>query len=288
MSLHHRADWPLPEQLVEALKNHGLEHDTPSQLADSFRLGWKSFAAATDPGPMDAENQILRAENDSLRATLDRIAAMDPEGVRADDLGRAARIASEARTVRYALHPRTADLVDRFAAALKEKLAAAERKYGYSVGWANDDWQQECAAKLLDHAAKGDPRDVAAYCAFMWHHGWSTTPAAPAIAPTDLIRAAMEKADFTYQPTKFAQALIDEICARIKAADDKASEDDYMLDSDDCISVIRGTWGVDPTKPAIAPAILQAIREEEASAPSEGIRSAQGEHKDEGSGDEPA
>ena len=31
-------------------------------------------------------------------------------------------------------------------------------------------------------------------------------------------------------------------CAEIKAADDKASEDDYMLDSNDCISVIRGTW----------------------------------------------
>jgi hypothetical protein len=60
----------------------------------------------------------------------------------------------------------------------------------------------------------------------------------------DLIRAAMEKADFTYKPTAFAQALIDEICERIKAADDKASEGDYMLDSDDCISVIRGTWGL--------------------------------------------
>ena len=31
-------------------------------------------------------------------------------------------------------------------------------------------------------------------------------------------------------------------CANIKQADDKASEGDYMLDSDDCISVIRGTW----------------------------------------------
>ena len=32
------------------------------------------------------------------------------------------------------------------------------------------------------------------------------------------------------------------LCAATKAADDKASEGDYMLDSDDCISVIRGTW----------------------------------------------
>ena len=31
-------------------------------------------------------------------------------------------------------------------------------------------------------------------------------------------------------------------CAEIKAADDKASDNDYMLDSNDCIAVIRGTW----------------------------------------------
>lgn len=38
------------------------------------------------------------------------------------------------------------------------------------------------------------------------------------------------------------QAAVEAMCAAIKAADDKASEGDYMLDSDDCISVIRGTW----------------------------------------------
>jgi hypothetical protein len=36
------------------------------------------------------------------------------------------------------------------------------------------------------------------------------------------------------------------LCAAIKEADNKASEGDYMLDSDDCISVIRGTWAVEP------------------------------------------
>lgn len=39
-----------------------------------------------------------------------------------------------------------------------------------------------------------------------------------------------------------AAAERERLCAAIKAADDKASEGDYMLDSDDCISVIRGTW----------------------------------------------
>jgi hypothetical protein len=70
----------------------------------------------------------------------------------------------------------TDDLVDRFAAALKAKLRAAEQKYGYSDDWLRDDWQGELIAKLLHHIQKGDPRDVAAYCAFAWHHGWSITP----------------------------------------------------------------------------------------------------------------
>ena len=34
------------------------------------------------------------------------------------------------------------------------------------------------------------------------------------------------------------------MCVAIKAADDIASNADYMLDSDDCISVIRGTWAL--------------------------------------------
>ncbi len=35
---------------------------------------------------------------------------------------------------------------------------------------------------------------------------------------------------------------VDRACGLIKAADDVAAEDDYMLDSDNCISVLRGTW----------------------------------------------
>ena len=76
------------------------------------------------------------------------------------------------------LHPGTADLVRRFADALTAKLAAAEKKYGYSDGWKSSDWMDECRAALIHHLDKGDPRDVAAYCAFLWHHGEST--AAPA------------------------------------------------------------------------------------------------------------
>lgn len=75
------------------------------------------------------------------------------------------------------LHPSTADLVDRFAKAMKEKLEKAEAKYGYSDGWLADDWHDDLVRDLAAHVQKGDPRDVAAYCAFAWHHGWPTTTA---------------------------------------------------------------------------------------------------------------
>ncbi|MDR6503873.1 hypothetical protein J2785_007066 [Burkholderia ambifaria] len=72
------------------------------------------------------------------------------------------------------LHPRTADLVCRFSIALATKLAQAEHKYGYADSWAAPDWMDECREQLLRHVAKGDPRDVAAYCAFLWYHGEPT------------------------------------------------------------------------------------------------------------------
>ena len=39
MSFHNKPHYQIPE-LIEALKAHRLPHDTPSQLADSFRIGW--------------------------------------------------------------------------------------------------------------------------------------------------------------------------------------------------------------------------------------------------------
>ncbi len=90
------------------------------------------------------------------------------------------------------LHPRTADLVLRFASALAHKLHAAEQKYGHSDGWADHGWMDECRAQLLEHVRKGDPRDVAAYCAFLWHHGERT--AAPQPTPEDVRDA--EKSNF--------------------------------------------------------------------------------------------
>ncbi|EQB4675897.1 hypothetical protein ACYKVM_002240 [Klebsiella aerogenes] len=85
------------------------------------------------------------------------------------------RHAQPAPVVPEGLNPETADLVLRFASALADKLYKAEQKYGRSTDWMKDDWYDDCLQSLWEHIEKGDPRDVAAYCAFMWYHGWVTT-----------------------------------------------------------------------------------------------------------------
>lgn len=72
------------------------------------------------------------------------------------------------------LHPDTADLLNRFHVALRAKLFAAQEKYMYTNEWSMPDWELECRREMMRHIEKGDPVDVAAYCVFMWHHGWST------------------------------------------------------------------------------------------------------------------
>lgn len=114
-----------------------------------------------------------------------------------------------------ALHPDTAKLVRRFARALANKLLAAQRKYGYSNNWLRDDWMDECRAELRRHIEKGDPRDVAAYCAFLWHHDAST-------------RAALAGGKFVAHPASEPKALTDEqriaICAAISISEDIKAE----------------------------------------------------------------
>lgn len=82
---------------------------------------------------------------------------------------------SRVPSVPVGLDPNTKKLVVDFCAALAEKLYNAEVKYGRQTDWMKDDWYATCRQSLWEHIAKGDPRDVAAYCAFMWYHGWVTT-----------------------------------------------------------------------------------------------------------------
>lgn len=71
--------------------------------------------------------------------------------------------------------PETAKLVEDFAMALLGKLAAAEKKHGYNTHWMKSS-QQWLYDDFIKHIAKGDPVDVAAYCAFFWSRGFATTP----------------------------------------------------------------------------------------------------------------
>jgi hypothetical protein len=72
------------------------------------------------------------------------------------------------------LAPDTVKLVRDFAEATAFKLRDAQRKYNYYDGWKYPYWMDECREKLKEHLEKGDPRDVAAYCAFLWYHKEST------------------------------------------------------------------------------------------------------------------
>ena len=67
-------------------------------------------------------------------------------------------------------------------------------------------------------------------------------PPLPPLPPPFVPLYGDERRKWADQMRAYAAAEREAMCAAIKAADDKASESDYMLDSDDCISVIRGTW----------------------------------------------
>lgn len=73
------------------------------------------------------------------------------------------------------LHENTKALVIGFANALAAKLYKSEQKYGWSDAWIQDDWQDKCLTDFNHHISKGDPLDVANYCAFMHFHGWGTS-----------------------------------------------------------------------------------------------------------------
>lgn len=73
------------------------------------------------------------------------------------------------------IEPHTDDAaVDRFADAMKKKLRLARSK-GRS-GWENLS-KDQLSAMLREHVEKGDPRDVANFCMFLWHTGQSIAQA---------------------------------------------------------------------------------------------------------------
>lgn len=146
--------------LREALDKKTADTPAPTAIVLPMPVMPEQPEDAIDDSWMDGYNAALRMREECQRAI--------------DAAGTASSIAMPA-----GLHPDTQDLVTRFATALAVKLHAAELKHGYSDGWKEPHWMDECRQKLIEHLAKGDPRDVAAYCAFLWHHCQSTSPAVP-------------------------------------------------------------------------------------------------------------
>lgn len=135
-------------KLIEARAAHYLMH--------YFCIPWEEAQRISDLPEVD----------EAIRGLLS-----DPTGDNATSM---VRTVMAANMPTDDLHPTTQDLVARFTKAVYDKLASAEKKYGYSDNWARKDWMDECRHELMEHIKKGDPRDVAAYCAFLWHHGAST------------------------------------------------------------------------------------------------------------------
>jgi hypothetical protein len=104
---------------------------------------------------------------------------------------RFARQASVVVIVPPELHPDSKQLVAVFAEALADKLRGNEVKYGRGNGWLVDDWRVKCQADMVRHLVKGDPRDAAIYCAFLWAREWPL----PALRYDLLLRAYTEALD---------------------------------------------------------------------------------------------
>jgi hypothetical protein len=156
---------------------------------------------------------VASSENASLRESLDE-ARKESEKLRREN-GRLREIAID---MPDGINVGTEMLVRDFASALAEKLFDAEIKYGYSDGWSKPDWMDECRQKLIDHVEKGDPRDVAAYCAFLWYHKEKTSLAS--------LTAALQERD----EAKRDYAIIRDDWNQIEAkheADIKSISDDY-------------------------------------------------------------
>ncbi|MGE0329730.1 MAG: hypothetical protein AB7P37_03445 [Ramlibacter sp.] len=170
---------PLPEPDAYVAMSGAGSIIIPPQDFAKWGSAYKVFTADQMHAYIDTERAVAQADTQRLSGQPDRWhdAALPPEIEQ--------RLAPWL-TNGAALHPATVNLVVRFARALAKKLAAAEVKYGYSDGWMSPDWMDECRGKLLEHIAKGDPLDVAAYCAFLWSHRESTARAAAPMAPAEI------------------------------------------------------------------------------------------------------
>lgn len=134
-------------------------------IVERFRLAVRTLTGIRQPPLAKGESRPVYAED--LQTMRDVLRALERMTVPVESLGR-----SESE------HPDDI-AVDRFAAEMKAKLAAARAKG--RGGWDDDeDLQQHLSNLLREHVEKGDPRDVANFCCFLWNRGEPIQPAAGA------------------------------------------------------------------------------------------------------------
>lgn len=178
----HRLPQPLLNPKDEEIARLRAENAALRQRAEAAE-GERSALMArllTEENRSKAAEAQVAVLRDALRKAereLDHCSTL-PGGRGADDLLPGVREALS--TPPAAVEPDAlSDLVARFSVALLDKLRAAQEKYGYTDAWLNDGWRDDLCKDMRHHLKKGDPRDVAAYCAFAWHHGWSLSATIP-------------------------------------------------------------------------------------------------------------
>lgn len=83
--------------------------------------------------------------------------------------------------------------VERFAQAMKEKMAAAREKGRHGWQFSNPAY----LSKLLrEHVEKGDPRDVANFCMMLWHQQSAIAPPAKSAESGKGVEPALTDADW--------------------------------------------------------------------------------------------
>lgn len=155
-------------QLAKQPIFHSTKPDSyPRSFYDVARLSWLVSNGCGGTWEVKVGPEYLwRGLNDP---TLDYI-YLEKDAAIAERVERSnAKGASSACTT-----PATAMLVVDFANALDQQLALKEKQHGYTDEWTKLDWMHECRSKVREHIKKGNPLDVAAYCAFLWWHGERT------------------------------------------------------------------------------------------------------------------
>lgn len=201
----------VPDQIIQFVRDNvkvdrgpmGTRYttrSTPEQLYQVAALMSRKFAAA--PLATASPEAVGAGREEIADIIRDHVSGPEYRGDEVDAAHRKDQLHA-ADAILAALSPaspartpmgETDALVDRFAEALKAKLRAAGEKYGFDDAWKEDDWREKLIGDLWRHVQKGDPRDVAAYCAFAWHHGWSLAAPAPVGSGVEGLREALKVA----------------------------------------------------------------------------------------------